>query len=59
MTGVPWRDTPYTAGYAIANCGASWDSRNWLPDGSRSPQSRPYGMSVGGIVNSTPASLRR
>ena len=59
VTGVPWPDTPDTASYPTASCGASWASRNWLPDGSRSPQSRPYGMSVGAIVNSTPASLRR
>ena len=31
--------------------------RNWFPDGSRRPASRPYGCSVGSWVNSTPRLL--
>jgi diacylglycerol O-acyltransferase len=36
---------------------ASWVNRTLLPDGSRKPQSMPYGISCGSSVNSTPRDL--
>ena len=39
--------------YAVA-C----EKRMWLPNGSRSPQSMPYGRSVGSSLNSTPRAFR-
>ena len=43
--------------YAGAATFVSCESRKWLPDGSRKPQSMPYGRSSGGSVNSTPRAL--
>ena len=37
-----------------AQSGFTWVSRSELPDGSRNPESMPYGMSSGASVNSTP-----
>src|ERR1700754_1568774 len=38
----------------LAGISANWVSRTLLPDGSRNPQSIPYGIWCGSSVNSTP-----
>jgi len=38
----------------LAAISANWVSRTLLPDGSRNPQSMPYGIWCGSSVNSTP-----
>ena len=38
----------------LAGISANWVSRTLLPDGSRNPQSMPYGIWWGSSVNSTP-----
>ncbi|VBA32695.1 hypothetical protein LAUMK35_05306 [Mycobacterium pseudokansasii] len=39
---------------AQADMSVNWVSRMLLPDGSRKPESMPYGRCSGGSVNSTP-----
>jgi len=41
----------------LAGGGANWVSRTLFPDGSRKPESMPYGISCGGSVNSTPRAV--
>src|SRR5207249_2200952 len=45
---------PFSGPLADAVTGSGCEKRMWLPNGSRSPQSMPYGRSVGSSVNSTP-----
>ena len=45
---------PFSWLLADAVTGSGCENRIWLPNGSRSPQSMPYGRSVGSSVNSTP-----
>ena len=43
----------------VAASALTWVRRMWLPDGSRKPESMPYGRSSGFSTNSTPRAESR